>query len=128
MFCAFHLEKHRQSVNAGLCSCTCCKINQAVADCEVPSTCDCLGNSKDMNPIKLLWSYTKRKLRGVDTSLVPKLEARIKKLWAGFSQSTWETLHPVSSNTFSMLQRERPMEINTNLASDTCLFIHILQP
>ncbi|XP_064082559.1 uncharacterized protein LOC135198676 isoform X3 [Macrobrachium nipponense] len=39
------------------------------------------GNSPDLNPIEIIWSLMKQKLRERDTSSLPKLEAAIKDIW-----------------------------------------------
>ena len=50
------------------------------------------GNSPDLNPIENLWAIIKSKLKGRDTSSVPRLEAAVRDIWANLEKSTLENL------------------------------------
>ena len=67
-------------------------VTKWLGDCEVSYIRDWPGNSPDINPIENLWSHMKKQLISMDTSSVPKLEAAIKQLWAGFSPSVFQNL------------------------------------
>ena len=50
------------------------------------------GNSPDLNPIENLWGLIKRRLRGRDTSTVPKLVKEIQDIWEHFEPSLLQNL------------------------------------
>ena len=50
------------------------------------------GNSPDLNPIENLWAIIKSKLKGRDTSSVPKLEAAVRDIWNNLDKSTLQNL------------------------------------
>ena len=50
------------------------------------------GNSPDLNPIENLWGLIKRRLRGRDTSTVPKLVKEIEDIWEHFEPSLLQNL------------------------------------
>ena len=39
------------------------------------------GNSPDLNPIENLWAIMKHRLKGRDTSSVPKLTTAVEQIW-----------------------------------------------
>ena len=50
------------------------------------------GNSPDINPIENVWSIMKARLKDMDTSSVPKLEAAVRQVWANLQLSELQNL------------------------------------
>lgn len=50
------------------------------------------GNSPDLNPIENLWGLMKRRLRGRDTSSVPKLIDHLQDIWSNLSPALLQNL------------------------------------
>ena len=67
-------------------------VKQWLHDCEISFFEDWPSNSPDLNPIENLWSLVKRKLNGMDTSTVSKLETAVRQVWANLPQDLLQTL------------------------------------
>lgn len=76
-------------------------VKEWLEACEVEYFYDWPGNSPDLNPLENLWSIMKQKLRGRDTSSIPKLKDAILDIWQGFSP---EMLHSLAISVPHRLQ------------------------
>ena len=68
------------------------EVTQWFEDCHIPLLKPWPGNSPDISPIENLWAIIKAKLRGRDTSSLPKLEAEIRKCWEDFKPEVMQNL------------------------------------
>ncbi|KAG0727397.1 Transposable element Tcb2 transposase [Chionoecetes opilio] len=60
--------------------------------CGVDYIKDWPGNSPDLDPIENLWAIIKRRLRGRDTSSVPKLVHHFPEIWDSFQPALLQNL------------------------------------
>lgn len=63
-----------------------------LTDAYVPYFNDWPGQSPDINPIENLWAIIKQKLRGMDTSTLPKLKSSIQDVWDNIPKNILENL------------------------------------
>ena len=87
-------------------------VKQWLNDCEVPFFSDWPGSSPDLNPIENLWSIVKQRLKNVDTSTIPRLEAAIRDTWANIPSDILHNLADCVPKRLKLCKERKGKSLN----------------